>query len=47
VALSAFDSFCRAVDQGRFPRLNDRHDLWQILMLIADCNRVRKRSGMI
>src|SRR5262249_61707282 len=28
-ALSAFDSFCRGAEQGRFPRLNDRDDLWQ------------------
>jgi DNA-directed RNA polymerase specialized sigma24 family protein len=35
VALSAFDSFCRAARAGRFPRLDDRHDLWQILVLIT------------
>lgn len=35
VALSAFDSFCRAAEQGRFPRLDDRDDLWQILLLIT------------
>jgi DNA-directed RNA polymerase specialized sigma24 family protein len=35
VALSAFDSFCRAVEQGRFPRLEDRDDLWQLLVLIT------------
>src|SRR5262249_15219134 len=27
VALSAFDSFYRAAEQGRFPRLHDRDDL--------------------
>jgi DNA-directed RNA polymerase specialized sigma24 family protein len=36
VALSAFDSFCRAAEQGRFPQLHDRHDLWQLLIVIAD-----------
>jgi DNA-directed RNA polymerase specialized sigma24 family protein len=36
VALSAFDSFCRAAEQGRFPRLDDRHDLWQLLVLLTD-----------
>src|SRR6516225_1437874 len=36
VALSAFDSFCRAAQQGRFARLNDRDDLWQLLAVIAD-----------
>jgi DNA-directed RNA polymerase specialized sigma24 family protein len=35
VALSAFDSFCRHAQQGRFPRLADRDDLWQILVLLA------------
>ena len=35
VALSAFDSFCRRAEQGRFPRLDDRDDLWQLLVLIA------------
>jgi DNA-directed RNA polymerase specialized sigma24 family protein len=35
VALSAFDTFCRGVAQGRFPRLNDRHDLWQLLMMLT------------
>jgi DNA-directed RNA polymerase specialized sigma24 family protein len=35
VALSAFDSFCRAVAQGRFPRLDDRDDLWQVLMMLT------------
>src|SRR5260221_7531117 len=35
VALSAFDSFCRGVRAGRFPRLDDRDDLWQILVTIT------------
>jgi DNA-directed RNA polymerase specialized sigma24 family protein len=35
VALSAFASFCRAVTQGRFPRLDDRDDLWQVLMMLT------------
>jgi DNA-directed RNA polymerase specialized sigma24 family protein len=35
VALSAFDSFFRRAREGRFPRLHDRHDLWQLLVLIA------------
>jgi DNA-directed RNA polymerase specialized sigma24 family protein len=35
VALSAFDSFCRGAEQGRFPRLDDRHDLWQLLFLLT------------
>jgi hypothetical protein len=35
VALSAFNSFCRGVDQDRFPRLADRDDLWHLLVLLA------------
>jgi len=35
VALSAFDSFCRGAAHGRFPRLSDRDDLWQVLLLLT------------
>jgi RNA polymerase sigma factor (sigma-70 family) len=35
VALSAFASFCAAAEQGRFPRLEDRDDLWQLLVVIT------------
>jgi DNA-directed RNA polymerase specialized sigma24 family protein len=35
VALSAFDSFCRRAEQRRFPRLFDRDDLWQLLLVIT------------
>src|SRR5450755_4667657 len=34
-ALSAFDSFCAAAAQGRFPRLDDREDLWRILVTLT------------
>ena len=34
-ALSAFDSFCRGVAQGRFPQLADRDDLWRLLVTIT------------
>ena len=50
VALSAFDSFCRGARAGRFPRLADRNDLWQILVLITVrkaidlCNYERRQS---
>ena len=33
MALSAFDSFCRGAEQGRFPDLNNRNDLWGMLVL--------------
>ena len=35
VALSAFDSFCRSAERGRFPQLSDRGDLWPLLVLIT------------
>jgi DNA-directed RNA polymerase specialized sigma24 family protein len=35
VALSAFDSFCRNAEQGRFPQLADRDSLWRLLVTIT------------
>jgi DNA-directed RNA polymerase specialized sigma24 family protein len=35
VALSAFDSFCRAAACGRFPQLADRDSLWRLLVIIT------------
>jgi DNA-directed RNA polymerase specialized sigma24 family protein len=40
VALSAFHSLCEGVRQGRFPRLDDRDDLWQILVHLTACKAV-------
>jgi DNA-directed RNA polymerase specialized sigma24 family protein len=53
VALSAFDSFVRAVEEGHFPQLDDRQDLWQVLLVLtarkADKHRrhedAQKRGG--
>jgi RNA polymerase sigma factor (sigma-70 family) len=50
VALSAFDSFCRAAAAGRFPRLEDRHSLWPLLVTITahkcvDVIRRENRGG--
>jgi RNA polymerase sigma factor (sigma-70 family) len=42
VALSAFDSFCRGVEAGRFPQLKDRDGLWALLVLIT----VRKAADL-
>jgi DNA-directed RNA polymerase specialized sigma24 family protein len=52
-ALSAFDSFCRGVKRGRFPRLADRDDLWRILVVLTQRKvadqvrheRTRRRGG--
>ena len=35
VALSAFDSCYRGIEQGRFPRLADRDNLWSLLVVIT------------
>jgi DNA-directed RNA polymerase specialized sigma24 family protein len=43
VALSVFASFVRAVEAGRFPRLDDRHDLWQVLLVLT----VRKTARLV
>jgi DNA-directed RNA polymerase specialized sigma24 family protein len=48
VALSAFDSFFRGVAAGRFPRLDDRDDLWQVLVVLTErkaIDRVRRATA--
>lgn len=42
VALSAFDSFCRGAERGRFPDLLDRDSLWRLLITIT----VRKANAL-
>jgi DNA-directed RNA polymerase specialized sigma24 family protein len=52
-ALSAFDSFCRHAQAGRFPLLQDRDDLWRLLVVITarkvirliERERAQKRGG--
>mgnify|MGYP001806483622 CR=1 FL=1 len=44
VALSAFDRFCRGVGDGRFPALDDRHDLWKILFDITTKKAIGQRK---
>lgn len=53
VVVAAFDSFCRGVKDGRFPKLDDRDDLWQVLVMLtarkaanqAKEQRRQKRGG--
>jgi DNA-directed RNA polymerase specialized sigma24 family protein len=56
VTLSAFDSFCRSAQQGRFPNLADRDDLWRLLVvftarktsrLLRDAARQKRGSGKV
>jgi RNA polymerase sigma factor (sigma-70 family) len=35
VALSAFESFCRNAENGKFPDLMDRDGLWRLLVVIT------------
>lgn len=52
-ALSAFDSFLRGAESGRFPRLTDRDDLWRLLVVLTtrkaidhvNRERAQKRGG--
>src|SRR5436190_9372490 len=54
VALSAFDSFCRGLKRGRFPDLQDRDNLWKLLVVLTSrkaCHLMRdgqrlKRGGV-
>ena len=43
MALSAFDNFCTAAARGRFPRLDDRDDLWRVLVTLTE----RKASALL
>jgi DNA-directed RNA polymerase specialized sigma24 family protein len=44
VALSAFNSFCRGVAEGRFPDLDDRDDLWQVLIMLTARKAINLRK---
>jgi RNA polymerase sigma factor (sigma-70 family) len=46
VASTAMTQFFLGVQKGQFPRLDDRHDLWQVLLMILDRRIVdRRRRG--
>jgi DNA-directed RNA polymerase specialized sigma24 family protein len=56
VALSAFASFCKAAEDGRFPKLEDRNDLWRLLVtlterkainLVRDERRLKRGGGAV
>lgn len=56
VALSAFDAFVRALEARKFPKLNDRNDLWAVLLdmtakkarnVVRDENRDKRGGGMM
>jgi RNA polymerase sigma factor (sigma-70 family) len=39
----AFEKFLRYAKEGRFPRLDDRYDLWQVLLMVTDQAAVDQR----
>lgn len=43
IVLSVFDSFYDAAENGRFPELSDRDDLWQLLLRMAARKVIDKR----
>jgi RNA polymerase sigma factor (sigma-70 family) len=48
VAISAFASFCRSAEAGRFPQLADRTDLWRLLVVITArkaADLIRRKQG--
>jgi DNA-directed RNA polymerase specialized sigma24 family protein len=56
VALSAFDSFCRGAEQGHFPDLRERNNLWRLLVnitarkalhLLAREGRLKRGGGKV
>jgi DNA-directed RNA polymerase specialized sigma24 family protein len=56
VALSAFQSFFRGAEAGRFPQLADRDDLWRLLVTLTarkaydqvrDENRLKRGGGAV
>jgi DNA-directed RNA polymerase specialized sigma24 family protein len=36
VVVAAFARFCQGIDAGRFSQLNDRGDLWQVLLMLTE-----------
>ena len=43
----AFEKFLRFAREGRFPRLDDRYDLWQILLMVTDQVAVDQRRKLM
>ncbi|MEM8946517.1 MAG: ECF-type sigma factor [Planctomycetota bacterium] len=47
VAVSALRSFYSGVAAGRYPRLEDRHNLWAILAKITACKAINQRNRQL
>jgi len=46
VVVVAFERFLRFAQEGRFPRLDDRFDLWQVLLLVTDQVAIDQRRAL-
>src|SRR5262245_39868049 len=47
VAVSALRSFFSGVADGRFPKLEDRHNLWSLLAKITACKAINQRNRQL
>ena len=50
VALAGFASFCKAAEAGRFSNLDDRDDLWQVLIMLTErkaIDQIRREHAKI
>lgn len=47
VAVSALRSFYSGVAAGRYPKLEDRHNLWAILAKITACKAINQRNRQL
>lgn len=45
IAISVFESFCRAAERGRFPDLADRDTLWRLLVRMTARKVIDKRRS--
>lgn len=50
VVLAAFASFCEAAEAGRFAKLDDRDNLWQVLLMLTErkaIDQIRREHAQI
>lgn len=47
VVVVAFEKFLRYAQAGRFPRLDDRFDLWQVLLLVTEQVAIDQRRTFL
>jgi RNA polymerase sigma factor (sigma-70 family) len=49
VAITAFETFCRGAEHGRYPQLHERDGLWQLLVVITERRAIdlMRREGRL